>query len=143
MRWICNNSSLANGTSLKFYGSYHSDGYFFISMENLRGRNLSQFLERCGPLCKNDALFSLEQDMKAVEGNHDIGKFHLDMKPDKLMLAKKTVMAYAAVVTEVDFALEHRVRNGSVINGKNRKETCGTTMDAAPKFTGYKCKPPD
>lgn len=120
------------------YGSYRTDGFVFIAMEILRGGSLLQFLERNGPLCEKDALFIFEQVIKAVEGIHNLGISHLDIKPDNLMLAEKTVRASAAVVKLIDFGLAHRVRDGSGIYGKNLKERCGTPVYAAPEISGFK-----
>jgi len=87
-------------------------GRHFIVMEYVEGESVARRLAREGPLPERDALRILRDAARALQGAHDKGVVHRDVKPSNILLAssgevKLTDLGLAKDLTAVDSALTH------------------------------------
>jgi eukaryotic-like serine/threonine-protein kinase len=75
----------------------------FMVMELLEGEDLSQLLDRTGPLVPDVALRIVAQACVGLQKAHEAGVMHRDIKPANLYLAKKP--GGRIVVKVVDFGI--------------------------------------
>ncbi len=67
------------------YGKTH-DGIYYIAMEFVEGRTLSQLLTAAGPLSWPRALHIAQQICRSLREAHRLGVVHRDLKPANVML---------------------------------------------------------
>ncbi len=65
----------------------HGDGYF-IAMELVEGRTVSEELRRNGPLPAEQAVDIIRQAAAGVAAAHQLGLIHRDLKPGNLLLTE-------------------------------------------------------
>src|SRR3989442_3583061 len=74
-----------NTITLYDYGRT-DDGIFFIAMEFLNGRTLSQAMQADGPLAQERAIHIAQQICRSLREAHSLGIIHRDLKPANVML---------------------------------------------------------
>ena len=74
-----------NTITLYDYGRT-DDGIFFIAMEFLNGRTLSQVMQADGPLAQERAIHIAQQICRSLREAHSLGIIHRDLKPANVML---------------------------------------------------------
>src|SRR6266478_5824929 len=74
-----------NTITLYDYGRT-DDGIFFIAMEFLNGRTLSQAMQADGPLAQERAIHIAQQICRSLREAHSLGIVHRDLKPANVML---------------------------------------------------------
>jgi len=74
-----------NTITLYDYGRT-DDGIFFIAMEFLDGRTLSQVMQSDGPLAQERVIHIAQQICRSLREAHSLGIIHRDLKPANVML---------------------------------------------------------
>src|ERR1700716_1044680 len=74
-----------NTITLYDYGRTQ-DGIFFIAMEYLDGRTLSQAMQQDGPLAQERVIHVAQQICRSLREAHSLGIIHRDLKPANVML---------------------------------------------------------
>ncbi len=77
-----------NTITLYDYGRTE-DGIFFIAMEYLDGRTLSQALQQDGPLAQERVIHVAQQICRSLREAHALGIIHRDLKPANVMLLRQ------------------------------------------------------
>ncbi|MGH9882592.1 MAG: protein kinase domain-containing protein [Pyrinomonadaceae bacterium] len=80
-----------------------SDGYVYIVMELLRGRNLRDVLAKEAPLDSARAVSLMLQISAAVAAAHEAGIIHRDLKPANIFIVHRAEVP--AVVKVLDFGI--------------------------------------
>ena len=65
-----------------------NDGFFYIAMEYLPGRDLNRILFEEGPLAPERAVHIATQVLDALDEAHSNGVIHRDLKPENIMIEK-------------------------------------------------------
>ncbi len=71
-----------------FDAGVQSDGSYYYVMELLDGLNLSQLIEKSGPLPAGRVIHVLRQACLSLIEAHDAGLVHRDVKPENIMLCR-------------------------------------------------------
>src|SRR3954471_7781301 len=77
-----------NTITLYDYGRTE-DGVFFIAMEFLAGRTLSQAMQADGPLAQERVIHVAQQICRSLREAHALGIIHRDLKPANVMLLRQ------------------------------------------------------
>ena len=77
-----------NTITLYDYGRTE-DGIFFIAMEYLDGRTLSQAMQQEGPLAQERVIHVAQQICRSLREAHALGIVHRDLKPANVMLLRQ------------------------------------------------------
>ena len=77
-----------NTITLYDYGRT-DDGIFFIAMEFLDGRTLSQTMQADGPLAQDRVIHIVQQICRSLREAHALGIIHRDLKPANVMLLRQ------------------------------------------------------
>jgi serine/threonine-protein kinase len=77
-----------NTITLYDYGRT-DDGIFFIAMEFLDGRTLSQTMQAEGPLAQDRVIHIAQQICRSLREAHALGIIHRDLKPANVMLLRQ------------------------------------------------------
>jgi serine/threonine protein kinase len=77
-----------NTITLYDYGRT-DDGIFFIAMEFLAGRTLSQAMQADGPLAQERVIHVAQQICRSLREAHGLGIIHRDLKPANVMLLRQ------------------------------------------------------
>jgi eukaryotic-like serine/threonine-protein kinase len=77
-----------NTITLYDYGRTE-DGVFFIAMEFLAGRTLSQAMQADGPLAQERVIHIAQQICRSLREAHALGIIHRDLKPANVMLLRQ------------------------------------------------------
>src|SRR5438067_880648 len=77
-----------NTITLYDYGRTE-DGIFFIAMEYLNGRTLSQAMQSDGPLAQERVIHIAQQICRSLREAHALGIIHRDLKPANVMLLRQ------------------------------------------------------
>ena len=77
-----------NTITLYDYGRT-DDGVFFIAMEYLAGRTLSQTMQADGPLAQERVIHVAQQICRSLREAHGLGIIHRDLKPANVMLLRQ------------------------------------------------------
>src|SRR4030088_415235 len=77
-----------NTITLYDYGRT-DDGIFFIAMEYLDGRTLSQAMQADGPLVQDRVIHIAQQICRSLREAHALGIIHRDLKPANVMLLRQ------------------------------------------------------
>src|SRR2546426_8543758 len=77
-----------NTITLYDYGRTE-DGIFFIAMEFLDGRTLSQAMQQEGPLAQERVIHVAQQICRSLREAHALGIIHRDLKPANVMLLRQ------------------------------------------------------
>jgi len=77
-----------NTITLYDYGRTQ-DGIFFIAMEYLDGRTLSQAMQQDGPLAQERVIHVSQQICRSLREAHALGIIHRDLKPANVMLLRQ------------------------------------------------------
>jgi serine/threonine protein kinase len=73
----------------RVYDVAEADGFHFISMEYVRGEELSSLLKRIGRLPEDKAVETARQLCAGLAAVHDAGVLHRDLKPANVMLDER------------------------------------------------------
>jgi serine/threonine protein kinase len=77
-----------NTITLYDYGRT-DDGIFFIAMEFLNGRTLSETMQADGPLAQERVIHIAQQICRSLREAHALGIIHRDLKPANVMLLRQ------------------------------------------------------
>src|SRR5712691_3589082 len=77
-----------NTITLYDYGRTQ-DGIFFIAMEYIAGRTLSQAMQQEGPLSQDRVVHIAQQICRSLREAHALGIIHRDLKPANVMLLRQ------------------------------------------------------
>ncbi len=77
---------LSHPNIVKVYDVSFGDRLQYIVMEYVEGITLKEYIEKCGVLDWNEALFFIIQILRALQHAHDKGIVHRDVKPQNIML---------------------------------------------------------
>src|SRR5437868_13920775 len=77
-----------NTITLYDYGRT-DDGIFFIAMEYLAGRTLSQTMQADGPLAQERVIHVAQQICRSLREAHALGIIHRDLKPANVILLRQ------------------------------------------------------
>ena len=77
-----------NSITLYDYGRT-DDGIFFIAMEYLNGRTLSQVMQADGPLAQERVIHIAQQICRSLREAHSLRIIHRDLKPANVMLLRQ------------------------------------------------------
>jgi serine/threonine protein kinase len=95
-----------NIASLHAVGSTEGGELFFV-MELVEGESLAHVLRR-GPLPRTEALRLAKQILSALHHAHQLGMVHRDLKPDNVLLDRRSGSTVAKVI---DFGLVKMLQN--------------------------------
>lgn len=89
---------------VKIYEAFEDTNYYYIVMEELRGRNISEYLAMSSKsaLTEQTAAQWTKQVLEGLQECHAKGIVHKDIKPSNIMFADEE----AKVVKLIDFGLE-------------------------------------
>lgn len=82
------------------------EGQYYILMQFVEGKNLTQILKSQGKLSVADAVYIMKEVCKALAVAHDAGLVHRDIKPDNIMLQRNEVKV-------TDFGLAKQMDGGA------------------------------
>ncbi len=77
---------LSHPNIVKVYDVSFGDRLQYIVMEHVEGITLKEYIEQCGVVNWNEALFFIIQILRALQHAHDKGIVHRDVKPQNIML---------------------------------------------------------
>ena len=77
---------LSHPNIVKVYDVSFGDRLQYIVMEYVEGITLKEYIEQCGVVNWNEALFFAIQILRALQHAHDKGIVHRDIKPQNIML---------------------------------------------------------
>ena len=77
---------LSHPNIVKVYDVSFGDRLQYIVMEHVEGITLKEYIEQCGVVNWNEALFFVIQILRALQHAHDKGIVHRDIKPHNIML---------------------------------------------------------
>ncbi len=77
---------LSHPNIVKVYDVSFGDRLQYIVMEYVEGITLKEYIEQCGVVNWNEALFFVIQILRALQHAHDKGIVHRDIKPQNIML---------------------------------------------------------
>ena len=77
---------LSHPNIVKVYDVSFGDRLQYIVMEHVEGITLKEYIEQCGVVNWNEALFFSIQILRALQHAHDKGIVHRDIKPQNIML---------------------------------------------------------
>jgi serine/threonine-protein kinase len=87
-REVRSSARLSHWNSIDIFDYGHaSDGTFYYVMEYLPGMNLSEVVERFGPLPAERVIYFLLQTCDALREAHGLGLVHRDIKPANIFAA--------------------------------------------------------
>ena len=95
------------------------DGRFYYVMEYLEGLNLSQFIEKYGPMQPERVVYVLKQMCEALYEAECVGLVHRDIKPSNIFLTERG--RSFDVVKLLDFGLVQASGDEYVLNKVNTK----------------------
>ncbi|MBR2876696.1 MAG: Stk1 family PASTA domain-containing Ser/Thr kinase [Clostridia bacterium] len=77
---------LSHPNIVRVYDVSFGDRLQYIVMEYVEGITLKEYIEQCGVVNWNEALFFVIQILRALQHAHDKGIVHRDIKPQNIML---------------------------------------------------------
>ncbi len=77
---------LSHPNIVKVFDVSFGDRLQYIVMEYVEGITLKEYIEKCGNIDWNEALFFIIQILRALQHAHDKGIVHRDVKPQNIML---------------------------------------------------------
>ena len=101
------------------FGQLENNGCFFLAMEFLEGRDLSDEISACGVLEPNRAIPIALQICRALGAAHSRGVVHRDMKPENVFLQRTT--DGEEIVKIVDFGIA-QLRSPDNLQGEGPEE---------------------
>jgi serine/threonine-protein kinase len=113
---------------VQVYQTGEADGYRYIALEYVEGKNLREFLAKKGPPELLLALSIMRQVAAALQRASELGIIHRDIKPDNILLTKK------GEVKVTDFGLS-RVLTGDqpALHLTQSGVTMGTPLYMSPE----------
>lgn len=79
-------TALSHPNIVDIYDVGEEDGYHFIVMEYIRGKDLKQLIAQRGALCKEEAVDLMKQLVSAVAEAHRRNIIHRDIKPQNVLI---------------------------------------------------------
>jgi serine/threonine-protein kinase len=73
---------------VRIYEINQHDGWWYIAMEMLEGKNLRTIIKAVGPLAQQRGCTLLADASNALAAAHELGIIHRDIKPTNLMLTR-------------------------------------------------------
>jgi serine/threonine protein kinase len=73
---------------VRIYEINQHDGWWYIAMEMLEGKNLRTIVKAAGPLTQPRACTLIADASNALAAAHELGIIHRDIKPTNLMLTR-------------------------------------------------------
>jgi|GEM_PF-2936060 len=89
------------------FDSGQHDGRIYLSMEFVKGQNLSQYVQEHGTLSESDALSFTRQAALGLDHAWEQGIVHRDIKPDNLLITQPSGIDRERIVKITDLGLAH------------------------------------
>ncbi len=86
---------LSHPNIVKVFDVSFGDRLQYIVMEYIEGITLKEYIEKCGVIDWNEALFFIIQILRALQHAHDKGIVHRDVKPQNIMLLENGTIKVA------------------------------------------------
>ncbi len=103
----------------------------FIAMELLEGEDLTELVERRGPLPRHEVVEILGQLGDALAAAHDAGVVHRDLKPRNVFVATSQLRGMPYVVKVLDFGISKLIADSATSVGITRQ--LGSPLFMAPE----------
>ncbi|MBA2225431.1 MAG: serine/threonine protein kinase [Gemmataceae bacterium] len=113
---------------VQIYQLGESDGFRFMVLEYVEGRNLRHYLERKGPPDLAICLSIIRQVALALQRAHEVGIVHRDIKPENILLTRKVEVKVADFGLSRFFAPE-----GPALHLTQSGVTLGTPLYMSPE----------
>jgi serine/threonine-protein kinase len=113
---------------VQIYQLGEADGFRFMVLEYVEGRNLRQYLERKGPPDLPICLSIIRQVALALQRAHEVGIVHRDIKPENILLTRKVEVKVADFGLSRFFAPE-----GPALHLTQSGVTVGTPLYMSPE----------
>jgi len=113
---------------VQIYQLGEADGFRFMVLEYVEGRNLRQYLERKGPPDLAICLSIMRQVALALQRAHEVGIVHRDIKPENILLTRKVEVKVADFGLSRFFAPE-----GPALHLTQSGVTVGTPLYMSPE----------
>jgi serine/threonine-protein kinase len=125
--WAVAKATHANIVQVHAIGQ--ADGYWYMALEYVEGRNLKEYLARKGPPDVLLALSIMRQVAAALARAGELGIIHRDIKPENILLTRKGEVKVA------DFGLcpAHCLVEGKPLNLTESGTTMGTPLYMSPE----------
>ena len=99
---------LSHWNSVEIYDYGHTeDGTFYYVMEYLPGMNLSELVQRFGPLLPARVIHFLRQTCAALQEAHQMGLIHRDLKPANVVASRRGGLYDVAKLLDFGLVIEH------------------------------------
>src|SRR5919201_4389074 len=87
-------ATLDHPNIIPIYDAGEAEGFLYIAMRYVEGRDLGSLLAHDGPLSLAQTLFYMEQGAGALDHAHDKGPVHRDVKPANMLIASPSDRLY-------------------------------------------------
>jgi len=133
-REVCLTCQLTHPNTIQVYDYGHTpDGIFYYVMEYLRGLNLHELVDRCGPVPEARVIHILLQICDSLTEAHALGLIHRDIKPGNVFLCERGGIPDCVKVLDFGLVQEYRAENRQKMNLAGRDVLEGTPWFMPPE----------
>ncbi len=115
------------------YDSGQHDGRIYLSMELVKGQNLSHFVEEHGTLSEDEALSFTRQAALGLAHAWEHGIVHRDIKPDNLLVTHPSEIDQARTIKIADLGLAHLNTDSDATRLTQTGAAVGSPLYMAPE----------
>jgi serine/threonine-protein kinase len=120
-------AQITHANIVQVYAIGESDGFNYMALEYVEGRNLRDFIKKKGPPALPIAINIMRQVAAALQRASELGFVHRDIKPENILLNRKGEVKVA------DFGLSRCFASEQQLNITQSGLTMGTPLYMSPE----------